>query len=864
MKSRLTPRNQINLVKLSSVERLEPSNISIGLVGEKGFGLACLPASWTLPFFVISSEFIETVRNTDNLETTIGSFVCVCQEAAAMLNFDDEENILIRSSAINESLSERGKYHTISSSLKDLHKGLASYIFLIENDNDILSDEAICIVIQKCAINSIKGHLSNERRFYKEPRDWVGQLELENQSEQFQVNLRNWRKKDNVDKLAGMPLKCNLSVNIQNILRFVAGWGMKHSSRLHFEWVWDGRCIYLVQVEEEKYDGQFDPIKNAIGNSIANIDYVPKLLECITRNHGERYNKIRNAYVYLDLELPITTLYILEDNEVINEISKKIFSKELLCDLKELTKCSLVIRIDIQSDDKEKRQLLPRTHEVRNIEEARTWLTEQASMLLANSNNEKAAFIFHRFIPAESAAFAFAAPGERKVLIEALWGIPEGLYYNPHDKFIVDTLDKKDKKFDDHVGRYVLTKHANHKPVCVAPTENGKWEIQRLKIPYDWNLSIKNDEWVKIIARDSRRIAEYEKKSVSIMWFVGVPESSSKSPVFPWYHEEYKKESIPRSNNRRKKTPFDKQIIVRNKSDIIKFQHLVEVGESKIRQVLVQPIEEDILRDKLVLREIGKLAKEIDAVILLKGATLSHAFYQLVSTGANVHVENPFDKNEDNREFDKLVRDKIPDNIRDGGELVETKTLEGEHLFRALREKLVEESIEVLDSKDHDAVLDELSDVLEVIDGILGHLGADYEEIEERKLIKRERVGAFNKGSVLLRTRNPSPSSRVIDDVNLQLGFEDEHNIIEKSTKDHGKLIKIWKDKREHHAATEVLLNIEIPILLEKWSAETSEVVVNKKTNETIIATVKGKRTKEKVKIEMSVYSAGQMDLLDN
>src|SRR5690606_12268061 len=97
---------------------------------------------------------------------------------------------------------------------------------------------------------------------------------------------------------------------------------------------------------------------------------------------------------------------------------------------------SLVIRTDIVSDDLSQKQLLPRTHEVRNFDEAKDWLIKNSSALLEKlSANSELAFIFHNFIPAEAAAFAFSAPGERKVQIEALWGIPEGLYYNSHDKY---------------------------------------------------------------------------------------------------------------------------------------------------------------------------------------------------------------------------------------------------------------------------------------------------------------------------------------------------------------------------------------------------------------------------------------------
>lgn len=48
----LKPINKILWVVKSGVETIDAEQICIERVGEKAFGLASLPAKWTLPFFV--------------------------------------------------------------------------------------------------------------------------------------------------------------------------------------------------------------------------------------------------------------------------------------------------------------------------------------------------------------------------------------------------------------------------------------------------------------------------------------------------------------------------------------------------------------------------------------------------------------------------------------------------------------------------------------------------------------------------------------------------------------------------------------------------------------------------------------------
>ena len=89
--------------------------------------------------------------------------------------------------------------------------------------------------------------------------------------------------------------------------------------------------------------------------------------------------------------------------------------------------------------------------------------------------------------------------------------------------------------------------------------------------------------------------------------------------------------------------------------------------------------------------------------------------------------------------YKKLVRDRIPCIIREGGALPTTRTLKGKEFSAALNEKLVEEVEEFLTSSD----IEELADIYEVMLAILHDRDipfAEFEAIRRKKAFER---GAF-------------------------------------------------------------------------------------------------------------------------
>jgi len=856
----LEPQNPVYFVSEDNVAEIDPVFIKPEIIGEKAYGLSCLPEHWTLPFIVISETLFSDYRNSSNekREKIIEKWNKQIVAAANYIGISEDDQIIVRSSGCSEGMIERGQLYSVDGSFSNLNDILNNCLRKLSQD-EYLSNNKVPLIIQRY-INPIssKGHLSNERRCYEEKRDWLGEFDDTHSNyghkRNFEITLRNWRKKIETKNYTDKPLACNLLAHISEVLKIPAAWAYERNVRIHYEWVWDGRFVYIVQADQElKYDG-VDPTKLITSTHKIPFGFVPKCLKEPSKEHAQKYQKVRNIFTYTKLGLPVAKLYILDDQKVIENLALGHVSEELKSDILQLVKGSLVIRMDIATDDLNTLQLLPRTQEERDLNSALDWLKKRSAEI-KKSVQEDVAFLFHNFIPAVSSAFAYAAPGERKVQIEALWGLPEGLYYNAHDKYIVDT---KTPRIDDlNREQFEISEKRKFKHFFITPDDSGRWIPKILKPPYDWKGSIQKDEWIKDIAYESRRIAEEEGKSLSVMWFVNVPESTCRSKVFPWHHEYYDPEITTRARSYRTKTPFDKSFVIKTSNDIDILRQEAMKKHSNIRRIRIMPNEDNLLRDKKTLSKIGELAKEINAVILMEGGVLSHAYYQLMQTNAIVEVLHPFNDSEDKREFNKLVRDKISHNIEQRGEIVNIARLSGDYLLRALKEKLVEEAFEVLDAIDQESIINELADVSEVVDGILSHINVTNSELEKRQAEKREKAGGFKDGIVLLETRNPLPTTKrqpdpsLFEEIEYEGSYEtvlDQQKIIDQSHK-----IDKWSDKREHQSSTETILNITIPMVLDKWFSNTAEKVIDPDNNIKVL--LEGKRLGCNIQIQLSVFT---------
>lgn len=100
-------------------------------------------------------------------------------------------------------------------------------------------------------------------------------------------------------------------------------------------------------------------------------------------------------------------------------------------------------------------------------------------------------------------------------------------------------------------------------------------------------------------------------------------------------------------------------------------------------------------------------------------------------------------------EYNKLVRDKIPEIIKQKGDVPITHIAGDEEYWQKLKEKLQEEANEFLKESSEE----ELADILEIIYAICDFKKIDKEKLESLRKKKAERRGGFKDRIILDETK---------------------------------------------------------------------------------------------------------------
>jgi predicted house-cleaning noncanonical NTP pyrophosphatase (MazG superfamily) len=103
------------------------------------------------------------------------------------------------------------------------------------------------------------------------------------------------------------------------------------------------------------------------------------------------------------------------------------------------------------------------------------------------------------------------------------------------------------------------------------------------------------------------------------------------------------------------------------------------------------------------------------------------------------------------KEYDKLVRDRIPEIIRQDGRQCGVEVLPEDEYIQALKDKLVEEAQEAAAAGSDDLVK-ELADLYEVVDALIGACGIDLQVVLAKQEERRQSRGGFDQRFRLLWT----------------------------------------------------------------------------------------------------------------
>jgi predicted house-cleaning noncanonical NTP pyrophosphatase (MazG superfamily) len=93
---------------------------------------------------------------------------------------------------------------------------------------------------------------------------------------------------------------------------------------------------------------------------------------------------------------------------------------------------------------------------------------------------------------------------------------------------------------------------------------------------------------------------------------------------------------------------------------------------------------------------------------------------------------------------EKLIRDKLPQIMREAGLEVFERVLEPEAFARSLKQKLMEEAAEAAAASSPEDLAAELADVLEVVYALAAANGLAVEDLEAERGRKREARGGFD------------------------------------------------------------------------------------------------------------------------
>lgn len=97
----------------------------------------------------------------------------------------------------------------------------------------------------------------------------------------------------------------------------------------------------------------------------------------------------------------------------------------------------------------------------------------------------------------------------------------------------------------------------------------------------------------------------------------------------------------------------------------------------------------------------------------------------------------------------KLIRDKIPDKIKESGNDYKIRVLGKVEFEKELKKKLVEESKELAEAPKEE-LLNELADVLELTESIASHYKIPFSKVEKFQEEKRKKRGGFKKKLLLV------------------------------------------------------------------------------------------------------------------
>ncbi len=238
----------------------KPDSKLVARVGRKAIGIIRIPDAWRPPFFVLSASTFSMWKVAQNaarraiLEAASAAIV----EGASYFQPDWTAGLILRSSAVEESLIDRGAYQSKSLAadfdIQAISKNLLDVFAQFEG---ISVEGELAIVVQPLVPGPRRytGHVSNERRVSKTINQWMLECPEADWIERF-----NSQRSEAADTREGL-----VAENARQLIRTfraVGRWCTQlDSGPCHIEWVWSNGQLRLLQLdfEDDSPDAGVDP-----------------------------------------------------------------------------------------------------------------------------------------------------------------------------------------------------------------------------------------------------------------------------------------------------------------------------------------------------------------------------------------------------------------------------------------------------------------------------------------------------------------------------------------------------------------------------------------------------------------------------
>ena len=709
------------------------------LVGLKARGLSLFPSAWRPPFVVLTSEaYVRWETATVGSDTILTEASEAVEFACRSWRATWPRGLILRSSADSETLEDRGTHVSLRLAADfGVPQVEAALGTMFQSFRQRPAPGRLAVIVQPLAGEGSIGHLSNERRVSKTINQWSWER-LSPRPDQGRLNSQRDLVRDE-DRPLTAP-----NASLLRMFGAVGRWVTQlRRGPAHLEWIHDGHTLWLLQIdfELEQPDGGVDPTSWLRTSDPRMPGMVPagSPLELVDLSLGAApspWRKIENVRRFAAARSePFPGLAAITGDKFVEVLADG--KTALEADLEAFAHGRVVCRTDCKTEGVSGENL-PRTATVTSttaVEEMRNFLGKMAEL---GAPPADICFLTHKFIPARVGAWVRADPASSEVRVDSLWGVPDGLQYLPHDTFDCDIRRGA-----------VSAERLRYKPRFIQECADGTWQDLPVKRSLGRSRSLSTADVISI-SKTSHAIAVQAGKPLLIMWFCGLPPELGIGSNLPWFSMPPLPVATLQSVGLSPRWPPK---ILRTLDDV---REAFRSGVAK--HVLVLDPEVALFRDdKNFLSEVIELAKRDNCPVQLAGSSLAHAHYQLEKAGLSVVPADALGRPRarGRRSFDKLVRDDMPAQIADRGEVVVHSRLKRSEMRHALAAKLLEEAQELLAATDPDDVKSELADLLEVVRALADVTGVAWPEVETAATDKRARRGGFGAGAVLVGTEWP-------------------------------------------------------------------------------------------------------------